>query len=160
MVTRKTNRGMQIDMDSLISASESSSPSLGNMRVNAKGDVLGPGGEIVQKNEDRVRAYYKNNPKSSTTSASLKGPQPKLKPDNVEPAKPSITKEQQEKFREDGRKRAAAKTVSIPRTEDKPVDEPDEFAPPEDQEPLGYNELELPNGDIKMVPYFREEDKT
>jgi len=26
-------------------------------------------------------------------------------------------------------------------------------------EPLGFKEVELPNGDIDMVPYYKEEDK-
>ena len=38
-------------------------PAMGNMKVNAKGDVIGRNGEIVQKAEDRVRAYYEDNPK-------------------------------------------------------------------------------------------------
>jgi hypothetical protein len=39
------------------------------------------------------------------------------------------------------------------------VNEPDEFDAPEGTEPLGFKEVELPNGDIDMVPYYREEDK-
>jgi hypothetical protein len=38
-----------------------------------------------------------------------------------------------------------------------PVAQPDEFNAP--QEPLGYREVQLPNGDIEMVPYYREEDQ-
>ncbi|MEK9896588.1 MAG: hypothetical protein VW518_09240, partial [Burkholderiaceae bacterium] len=58
------------------------------MGVNAKGDELGPGGEIIKKREDRVRAYYKDNPKSSTSQASLKGERPttkKIEPDGLTP---------------------------------------------------------------------------
>ena len=82
MTVRRSNRGIQVDFDALI-ASQQASPAVGNMRVNAQGDVLGKGGEIVQKNEERVRAYYKSNPRSSTSSASLKGetPSAKLTPD-------------------------------------------------------------------------------
>ena len=28
----------------------------------------------------------------------------------------------------------------------------------DEQEPLGYKEVELPNGDIEMVPYYTKED--
>ena len=31
---------------------------MGNMRVNAKGDVIGKNGEIIPTAEDRARAYY------------------------------------------------------------------------------------------------------
>ncbi len=61
MVTRKSNKGQNIDMEALIAANKES-PAVGNMRVNAAGDVVGPGGKVVQPNEDRVRAYYKDNP--------------------------------------------------------------------------------------------------
>ena len=66
MVTRKSNRGQSIDMDALIAANKES-PAVGNMKVNAAGDEMGPGGEIVRPNEDRVRAYYKENPSTSTS---------------------------------------------------------------------------------------------
>ena len=37
--------------------------------------------------------------------------------------------------------------------------EPEEFDAPDDLEPLGYREVELPNGDIEMVPYYKETDE-
>lgn len=76
MTIRKSNRGVDVDFDTLIKNSDLRSTALGNMRVNAKGDRLGKSGEITQRNEDRVREYYTNNPKSSTSTASLKGRQP------------------------------------------------------------------------------------
>ena len=75
MVKRTSNKGQVIDMDSLI-AQNPETPAMGNMRVNAKGDTLGANGEVVQRSEDRVRAYYQENPKSSTAKSSLKGPMP------------------------------------------------------------------------------------
>jgi hypothetical protein len=45
-----------------------------------------------------------------------------------------------------------------PKPKPAPVVEPDEFAQPDDLEPLGYKEISLPNGDIEMVPYYRPED--
>lgn len=148
MTTRRSNRGVPIDLDAMISSSQSS-PAVGNMRVNAAGDLLGPGGEILQKSEDRVRGYYKNNPRSSTVQTSLKGnSNAKLTPDfastpssdqlntantakeNVRTAKPKPTN----------------KTVET---------QPSEFDAP--QEPIGYREVALPNGDIEMVPVFKSE---
>jgi len=117
------------------------------MRVNAQGDVLGRGGEIVQKNEERVRAYYKNNPRSST-SASLKGETPtqKLQPDTVTSAVPKTASTAKENIR-------TAKPTPTP----DPVVEPDEFDAP--NEPIGYREVELPNGDIEMVPIYKSGDE-
>jgi hypothetical protein len=73
MTIRKSNRGVSVDFDTLIKQADRSSSALGNMRVNAQGDKLGPNGEIIQRADERVREYHKNNPKSSTVNASLKG---------------------------------------------------------------------------------------
>ena len=73
MVQRRTNKGVVIDMEALL-AQNSDEPAMGNMRVNAKGDVIGKNGEIIQTAEDRARAYYTENPKSSTAKPSLKAP--------------------------------------------------------------------------------------
>jgi hypothetical protein len=139
MTVRRSNRGMQVDFDALI-ASQQASPAVGNMRVNAQGDVLGKGGEIVQKNEERVRAYYKSNPRSSTSSASLKGetPSAKLTPDAPKTAEV---------------KTAATAKANKPA----PVAEPDEFDAP--VEPIGYREVTLPNGDIEMVPVYKSDEQ-
>ena len=134
MITRKTNQGQPIDFDALTSKSSPNSPALGNMKTNAKGDVLGPNGEIIQKSEDRVRAYYQNNPKSSTDNVSLRGPQSDLTPDEIKAdiitPKTSVT---------------ASKPKKSKKTKE--------------NEPLGYNEVEQPNGDFEMVPYYNIEDK-
>jgi len=55
--TYKTLQGKLIDMDLLRQKNELT-PAVGNMRVNARGDELGPGGKIVRKKEDVVREYY------------------------------------------------------------------------------------------------------
>ena len=140
MTVRRSNRGIQVDFDALI-ASQQASPAVGNMRVNAQGDVLGKGGEVVQKNEERVRAYYKNNPRSSTAAASLKGEMPaaKLTPDAPKTAEV---------------KTAATGKANKPAAS--PIAEPDEFDAP--VEPIGYREVELPNGDIEMVPVYKSNE--
>ena len=141
MTTYRSNKGVSIDFDSLVSASSKHSSALGNMRVNANGDVLGPNGAIVQKNEDRVRAYYKNNPRSSTAGVSLKGDahSQKLTPDSPNPAEVKTAKTARENVR----------------TAPAPVAEPEEFDAP--GEPVSYREVELPNGDIEMVPVYKNE---
>jgi hypothetical protein len=35
---------------------------VGNARVNARGDELGPGGKIIKKREEIMNEYYSNNP--------------------------------------------------------------------------------------------------
>ena len=44
----------------------------------------------------------------------------------------------------------------------KKTKEPEPEAPQgesfDEQQPLGYREVELPNGDIEMVPYYTEDD--
>jgi len=53
----KTANGKSVDLDLLISRNELT-PAVGNARVNARGDELGPGGKIVRKREDVLKDYY------------------------------------------------------------------------------------------------------
>ena len=55
----KSMQGKQIDMDMLRKRNELT-PAVGNARVNARGDELGPGGKIVRNKEDVVAEYYQN----------------------------------------------------------------------------------------------------
>lgn len=57
----RTMQGKIIDLDKLMSQNELM-PAIGNMKVNARGDELGPGGKIVKRREDVVAAYYEDNP--------------------------------------------------------------------------------------------------
>lgn len=50
-------RGKQVDMDLLRKRNELT-PAVGNARVNARGDELGPGGQIIKKREDIIQEYY------------------------------------------------------------------------------------------------------
>jgi hypothetical protein len=54
-----TANGKHIDLDLLISRNELT-PAVGNARVNARGDELGPGGKIIRKKEDVLKDYYDN----------------------------------------------------------------------------------------------------
>jgi hypothetical protein len=55
--TYKTMRGKMVDMDQLEQRNELT-PAVGNARVNARGDELGPGGKVIRKREDLMREYY------------------------------------------------------------------------------------------------------
>lgn len=50
-------RGKVVDMDLLRKRNELT-PAMGNARVNARGDELGPGGKILRKREEIVADHY------------------------------------------------------------------------------------------------------
>lgn len=56
-------RGREIDMEKLTIRNELL-PAVGNLKVNARGDQLGPGGKIVKTKEELLQDYYKNNPRA------------------------------------------------------------------------------------------------
>lgn len=66
----KTMQGKQVDMERLMSQNELM-PAVGNARVNARGDELGPGGKIVKKREEVVAEYYENNPKAVPSQSAV-----------------------------------------------------------------------------------------
>jgi hypothetical protein len=56
----RSMQGKEIDMDKLMLQNEMM-PAVGNVRMNARGDELGPGGKVAKKREDIVSEYYKDN---------------------------------------------------------------------------------------------------
>ena len=67
-------QGRQIDIDKLRTQNELM-PAVGNMRVNARGDELGPGGKIVRTREQIMAEYYEANP-NAVPDPEGKGVQP------------------------------------------------------------------------------------
>lgn len=63
--TYTSMQGKEIDMEKL-SLRHELTPAVGNMKVNARGDELGPGGEIVRTREQILADYYANNPRAVT----------------------------------------------------------------------------------------------
>jgi hypothetical protein len=55
-------RGKEVDMEKLNLKNETI-PAVGNMRVNARGDELGPGGKVVRTKEQILQDYYNQNNK-------------------------------------------------------------------------------------------------
>ena len=47
----RSMQGKEVDMNKLINTNELT-PAVGNLKVNARGDKLGPGGKIIQKREE------------------------------------------------------------------------------------------------------------
>ena len=145
MVQRRTNKGIVIDMEALL-AQNSDEPAMGNMKVNAKGDVLGKNGEIIQTAEDRARAYYTENPKSSTAKSTLKGAQPDQPAQTDSEMEPEVKTAEAQKTEANQSVIDQVDPASVPAKAD------------ESKEPVGYKEVELPNGDIEMVPIYDDED--
>jgi len=154
-----TSKGKVIDMESVI-AQQGDAVAIGNMRVNAKGDLLGPGGKIIKTADERAREHYKNSDSSVDNAVSVKSTQPitadpgvsggrepktaktakaekKIQPD----PEPVVEKQQEEIDPEVAVKTAIAKNK----------------AQAQSKEPIGYKEVELPNGDIEMVPIFDDD---
>ena len=139
MTDKKSNRGVIVDMEALI-AQQGDQPAVGNMGVNANGDVLGPNGEIIQKAEDRVRAYYEENPMSSTAKTTLKGPMPDQPVTEETDAQPELKTAEAQKTEQD---QSVMNAVETPAQEERKV--------------ISYKEVELPNGDIEMVPVYEDD---
>jgi hypothetical protein len=68
--TYRSALGKQIDMDSLRLANEETI-AIGNMKVNARGDELGPGGKIVKTRNQIMDEYYRLNTPTPSDSAPL-----------------------------------------------------------------------------------------
>ena len=62
----RTMRGREVDFEKLSLRNETT-PAVGNMRVNARGDELGAGGKIIKTREQILADYYQNNPRSVDT---------------------------------------------------------------------------------------------
>ena len=77
----RTMQGRMVDIEKLRAANESVQ-AVGNMNVNAKGDVLGAGGQVVIPKEQIIKKYYEQ-PKgmvSDTPSRGKSMPAPKVDP--------------------------------------------------------------------------------
>lgn len=57
----RSANGKEVDIEKLRAKNELT-PAVGNARVNARGDELGPGGKIIRKREEVMAEYYKGNP--------------------------------------------------------------------------------------------------
>ena len=91
----RTMQGRMVDIEKLRSANESVQ-AVGNMNVNAKGDVLGAGGQVVTPKEQIIKKYYEQ-PKGKVSEgpASTKqkpAQQPQVEAKAVEPKKVATPK--------------------------------------------------------------------
>ncbi len=58
--THRTARGEAVDMD-MIRLSNESTIAIGNMKTNARGDQLGPGGKVVKSRAQVMQEYHRLN---------------------------------------------------------------------------------------------------
>lgn len=79
MVARQPNRklyrtmqGRMVDIEKL-RASNEGVKAVGNMNVNARGDVLGAGGQIIKSKEEQMKEYY-DAPKGRVSDARSRTP--------------------------------------------------------------------------------------
>lgn len=59
----RTMQGKNIDIDAFLARNEMTQ-AVGNMNVNARGDVLGSGGKVIKTREQVMAEYYRDNPKA------------------------------------------------------------------------------------------------
>lgn len=58
--TYRTAQGKSLDLEKLKLQNEMT-PAIGNMRINARGDQLGAGGEVVKRREEMLDQHYQRN---------------------------------------------------------------------------------------------------
>jgi hypothetical protein len=69
---RRTAQGKSVDIDSIRMTNEETI-AIGNMKTNARGDELGPGGQIVKTKAEVMRDYYNlNSPVADDTPLQVK----------------------------------------------------------------------------------------
>ena len=161
-----TSKGKVIDMESVI-AQQGDTVAIGNMRVNAKGDLLGPGGKVIQTADERAREFYKNSETNVDENVSIKSSQPVSGDFDSTAGKGGPTP----KTAETGKAEKKIQPDPDPAPTPEPVKQQEEIKPEaavkkqiaqnkaqaQSKEPIGYKEVELPNGDFEMVPIFEDD---
>jgi len=169
---KRTAKGRFINIDDVI-ASAPHSTAVGNMGVNAQGDKLGPGGEVIEPREKRTRTYYKNHPQSSNQKVSLKGEMQEAFShghSDLGDFKPATSNTHRENARTAPEAQKFQDTTPAPETEPEQFDDmemphsdlPEEYNNSMEEnnetEPDGYEEVQMENGDIVMKPYWLIQD--
>lgn len=96
-VYRSAN-GKIVDMDMLRQRNELT-PAVGNARVNARGDELGPGGKIIRKREEVLRDYYESS-QATIQDEVIQRPEPVVEDTKKSTAK-KATKKAEEAAKQD-----------------------------------------------------------
>ena len=85
----RTMQGRMVDIEKLRAANESVQ-AVGNMNVNARGDVLGAGGKVITKKEQIIKKYYEQ-PKGMVSDTPSRG-KPMPAPKAVKKVSPVASK--------------------------------------------------------------------
>tara|TARA_B100001093_G_C26492132_1_gene869523 strand:+ start:103 stop:474 length:372 start_codon:yes stop_codon:yes gene_type:complete len=85
----RTMQGRMVDIEKLRGANENIQ-AVGNMKVNARGDILGPSGNIVKPKEVVMKEYYETPKGRAVDTPRIKTPP--AKPKTVQQPKPVATK--------------------------------------------------------------------
>lgn len=64
-------KGKEVDMEKLSLRNELT-PAVGNAKVNARGDEIGPGGKVLRTKEQILQDYYKSNPRAAKEDSKRK----------------------------------------------------------------------------------------
>jgi len=89
----RTMQGRMVDIEKLRAANENVQ-AVGNMNVNARGDILGPGGQIATKKETVIKKYYEQ-PRGmvdDTPARAKPAPAPKTPPKQTVQTMTPVTK--------------------------------------------------------------------
>jgi len=112
----RTMQGRMVDIEKLRAANESVQ-AVGNMNVNARGDVLGASGQIVTPKEQIIKKYYEQ-PKGMVSDAPSRGksmPAPQVETKKtVQKMTPVASKPAPKKVVAPQPKKVEPKTVSTP----------------------------------------------
>ena len=85
-------RGKIVDMD-LLQKKHELAPAVGNAKMNARGDEIGPGGKVVRRRNEAVREHY-----GTVKDEAGKSRTPDTAPSKIESA--DLTSEELEMFEE------------------------------------------------------------
>jgi len=83
-IIHRSMRGKIVDMDLLRKKNELV-PAIGNAKVNARGDELGPGGKIKRKREDIIKDHYQKYAKDEAGQLVKNVPKPASSEEILEP---------------------------------------------------------------------------
>ena len=111
----RTMQGRMVDIEKLRAANENVQ-AVGNMNVNARGDILGPGGQIATKKETVIKKYYEQ-PKGmvdDTPSRAKPAPAPRTPPKQTVQTMTPVTKTEV-------KQKPAPEPVVAPKVESEPT---------------------------------------
>jgi len=111
----RTMQGRMVDIEKLRAANETVQ-AVGNMNVNARGDVLGPSGQIATKKETVIKKYYEH-PKGmvdDTPARAKPAPAPRTPPKQTVQTMTPVTKTEV-------KQKPAPEPVVAPKTEAEPT---------------------------------------